>query len=128
MKTRFTFKRYLPLALAVFAACALEGCATYSTVSETRPRFIPFAGGGPLANAATSIVKAMQIDQRDPLVALGEYMDAAETSLDQLKRSPNDETARNTYNFAVARIIGTIRDAKLDPWTHPLPVPEAVAN
>ena len=123
MKIRFTFKRYLPLALAIFAACALESCATYSRVSERRPRFIPFAGGGPLANAATYIVKAMRIDRSDPLVALGEYMSAAETALDQLKRSPNDETARNTYNFAVGRIIATIRDAKLDPWTQPLRVP-----
>ena len=123
MKVLFTSNRYLPLALAIFAACALESCATYSSVSERRPRFIPFAGDGPLANAATYIVKAMRIDRSDPLVALGEYISAAETALDQLKRSPNDETARNTYNFAVGRIIATIRDAKLDPWTQPLRVP-----
>jgi pimeloyl-ACP methyl ester carboxylesterase len=123
MKVRFTFNRYLPLALAVFAACALESCSTYSRVSERRPRFIPFAGGGPLANAATYIVTAMRIDRHDPLVALGEYMTAAETALDQLKRSPDDETARNTYNFAIGRIIATIHDAKLDPWTQPLRVP-----
>ena len=120
---RFAFNRYLPLALAVFAACALESCATYSRVSERRPRFIPFAGGGPLANAATYIVTAMRIDRRAPLIALGEYMSAAETALDQLKRNPNDSTARNTYNFAVGRIIATIRDTKLDPWTQPLRVP-----
>jgi pimeloyl-ACP methyl ester carboxylesterase len=65
----------------------------------------------------------MRIDRRDPLVALGEYISAAETALDQLKRSPNDEAARKTYNFAVGRIIATIRDAKLDPWTQPLRVP-----
>jgi pimeloyl-ACP methyl ester carboxylesterase len=123
MKVLFTFGRHLPLALAVFAACALESCATYSRVSERRPRFIPFTGGGPLAKAATYIGQAMRIDRRDPLVALGEYMDAAETAMDQLKRSPNDETARNTYNFAVGRIIATIHEAKLDPWTQPLRVP-----
>src|SRR5262249_1173290 len=123
MKVLFTSNRYLPLALAIFAACALESCATYSSVSERRPRFIPFAGGGPLANAATYIVKAMRIDRSHPRVPLGEYISAAETALEQLKRSPNDETARNTYNFAVGRIIATIRDAKLDPWTQPLRVP-----
>jgi pimeloyl-ACP methyl ester carboxylesterase len=123
MKVLFTFNRYLPLAQAILAAYALESCATYSRVSERRPRFIPSAGGGPLANAATYIVEAMRIGRSDPLVALGEYMGAAETALDQLKRSPNDETARNTYNFAVGRIIITIRDAKLDPWTQPLRVP-----
>jgi pimeloyl-ACP methyl ester carboxylesterase len=123
MKVRFTFNRYLPLALAVLTACALESCATYSKVSERPPHFTPFASGGPLANAATEIVKAMRIDRRDPLVALGEYMNAAETALGQLDRSPNDQAARNTYNFAVGRIIATIRDAKLDPWTQPLRVP-----
>jgi hypothetical protein len=95
-----------------------------SKVSERRPRFIPLASGaGPLTNAQTGIVKAMRIDRREPLVALGEYMSAAETALDQLRRSPNDQTARNTYNFAVGRIIATIRDAKLDSWTQPLRVP-----
>ena len=85
---------------------------------------MPFtSGAGSLANAETGIVKAMRIDRRDPLAALGEYISAAETALDQLKRSPNDETARKTYNFAVGRIIATIRDAKLDPWTQPLRVP-----
>jgi len=123
MKLRFIFNRYLLLALAVFAACALESCATYSKVSERPPRFTPSASGGPLANAATEIAEAMRIDRRDPLAALGEYMSAAQTALGQLERSPNDQAARNTYNFAVGRIIATIRDAKLDPWTQPLRVP-----
>jgi pimeloyl-ACP methyl ester carboxylesterase len=112
------------LALALITVCTLASCATYSKVSERRPRFMPFiSSAGPLANAETGIVKAMRIDRREPLVALGEYISAAETALGQLKRSPNDETARKTYNFAVGRIIATIRDAKLDPWTHPLRVP-----
>jgi pimeloyl-ACP methyl ester carboxylesterase len=95
-----------------------------SKVSERRPRFIPLASGaGPLTNAETGIVKAMRIDRRDPLVALSDYLSAAETALRHLKRSPNDQSARNTYNFAVGRIIATIRDAKLDLWTQPLRVP-----
>jgi len=124
MNAPLTFDRYLPLALAVLTACALGSCSTYSKVSERRPRFIPFASGvGPLANAQTEIVKAAQLDRRDPLLALGEYISAAEAALGQLDRSPNDQVARSTYNFAVARIIATIRDAKLDPWTQPLRVP-----
>jgi pimeloyl-ACP methyl ester carboxylesterase len=124
MNAHFTFNRYLPLALAVVTACALGSCATYSKVNERRPHFIPFAsGGGPLANAEAQIVKATRIDRRDPLVALGEYMSAAEAALRQLDRSPNDQAARNAYNFGVGRIIATIRDAKLDPWTQPLRVP-----
>jgi pimeloyl-ACP methyl ester carboxylesterase len=123
MKIRFAFNRYLPSALAILMACALGSCATYSKLSERRPRFIPVAGGGPLATAAAKIVEATRTDRRDPLPALGEYISAAETALHQLERNPNDQTAQNTYNFAVGRIIATIRDAKLDPWTQPLRVP-----
>jgi pimeloyl-ACP methyl ester carboxylesterase len=124
MNTRLPFDRYLQLALAVVTACALGSCATYSKVSERRPRFIPFATGvGPLANAQTEIARATQRDRRDPLIALGEYMSAAEVALHQLDRNPNDQAARNTYNFAVGRIIATIRQAKLDPWTQPMRVP-----
>jgi hypothetical protein len=120
----FKFTNRMALVVAVVTACGLASCATYSKVSERCPYFIPFtSGAGPLANAETGIAKAMRIDRHDPLVALGEYMSAAETALRQLKRSPNDLTARNTYNFAVGRIIATIRDAKLDPWTQPLRVP-----
>src|SRR6516165_3607640 len=122
MNTRVTLNRCLPLALAV-TACALGSCSTYSGVSERPPHFIPFAGGGPLANASAEIVEATRVDRRDPLVALGEYVSAAEAALHQLDRIPDDRAARNTYNFAVARIIATIRDAKLDPWTQPLRVP-----
>ena len=112
------------LAVALITACVLVSCATYSKVSEKRPRFVLSTRPvGMLANAKAGIDRAMRIDRRDPLVALGGYMSAAETALRQLKRSPNDETARNTYNFAVGRMIVTIRDAKLDPWTQPLRVP-----
>ena len=112
------------VAVALITACVLAGCATYSKVSEKRPRYVLSTRPvGMLANAGAGIVRAMRIDRRHPLVALGEYVSAAETALRQLKRSPNDETARNTYNFAVGRIIATIRDAKLDPWTQPLRVP-----
>jgi pimeloyl-ACP methyl ester carboxylesterase len=124
MNARLTFDRYLALALAVLTACALGSCSTYSKVSERRPRFIPSASAvGPLANAQTGIVKATQLDRRDPLLALGEYISAAEAALRQLDRSPNDQVARSTYNFAVGRIIATIHDAKLDPWTQPLRAP-----
>jgi len=117
-------RNFSQLVVALITACVLAGCATYSKVSEKRPRYVPSPRPvGTLASAEAGIVRAMRIDRRDPLVALGEYMSAAETALRQLKRSPNDETARNTYNFAVGRVISTIRDAKLDPWTQPLRVP-----
>jgi pimeloyl-ACP methyl ester carboxylesterase len=123
MIAHFILTRWRSLALAVLMACAFASCApTYSRVSERRPRFIPLLSG-PLANATAKIARATRIDRRDPAVALGEYLNAAEAALRQLERTPNDETARNTYNFAVGRIIATVQGAKLDPWTQPLRVP-----
>ena len=112
------------MAVALAVACSIAGCATYSKVSERRPRYNPAAGGsGVIATAEAKIAKALQVDRRAPLVALGEYMTAAEIALGQLERDPNDVNALRDYNFAVARIIAVIRDAKLDPWTQPLNVP-----
>ena len=120
----FALTRFPQFAVVLITACAIAGCATYSKVSQRRPGYHPIAGAvGALANANAEIVKALRLDRRDPLAALGEYMTAAETASDQLQRNPQDEPARHAYNFAVGRIIGTIGDAKLDPWTHPLRVP-----
>jgi pimeloyl-ACP methyl ester carboxylesterase len=76
-----------------------------------------------MATAEAKIISALQVDRRDPLVALGEYMTAAEITSDQLERNPDDVNALHGYNFAVARMIAVIRNAKLDPWTQPLRVP-----
>jgi pimeloyl-ACP methyl ester carboxylesterase len=124
MNEHFTLTRFPQFIVAIITACALASCATYSKVSERRPVYNAIAGGtSALANANAEIVKALRLDRRDPLAALGEYMTAAETASRQLQRNPQDEPARHAYNFAVGRIIGTIRDAKLDPWTQPLRVP-----
>jgi len=123
MKEHFRLIRSPNFALAIIIACALAGCATYSKVSERRPHFHPIRSAvGGLANAEAAIAKGLH-DRSNPLAALDEYMSAAETALHQFERNPRDENARNAYNFAVARIIATIRDAKLDPWTQPLRVP-----
>jgi pimeloyl-ACP methyl ester carboxylesterase len=124
MNEGFRPSRLQQLAVAVITACAVVSCASYSKVSEKRPRFHLLAGAkGALANASAQILKALQADRREPLAALGEYLTAAQTASVQLKRNPEDQPTRQTYNFAVGRIIETIRDAKLDPWTHPLQVP-----
>ena len=57
-----------------------------------------------------------------PLAVISRRRQAA---ADELGRNPKDEAARADYNFAVARIITTIRDGKLDPWSQPLRVPSA---
>jgi pimeloyl-ACP methyl ester carboxylesterase len=124
MNEHFSTTRFPQSAVALITACALASCATYSKVSERRPSYTPVAGGGgAVANADAEIVKALRLDRRDPLKALGEYITAAQTASLQLQRNPQDEPARHAYNFAVGRIIGTIGAAKLDPWTQPLRVP-----
>ena len=117
MKPTFIF-------LALAAAITLAGCAQYAEVAEKRPRFMPNPVGlGVLQGAEKAITNALRRDRREPLVALGEYLTAAETAAQQLRRNPGDTSARRDYNFAVARVFGTIREAKLDPWTQPLRVP-----
>jgi pimeloyl-ACP methyl ester carboxylesterase len=58
-------------------------------------------------------------------VALEGYLNALEAASRELARNPKDADARRDYNFALARVFTTIRDARLDPWTRPLTVPGA---
>jgi triacylglycerol esterase/lipase EstA (alpha/beta hydrolase family) len=113
--------------IAALLACALlTGCTQYASVSEKKPQFRPVRSTlGALAGVEPGIVKALTTQHREPLAALGEYLAAAETAAAQLARNPHDEAALEAYNFAVARVFSTLRDAKIDPWTQPLRVPSA---
>jgi pimeloyl-ACP methyl ester carboxylesterase len=112
--------------LSLLVALALAGCAQYATVSKTKPQFRPVRSTlGALVSAEQSIARALRAEKREPLRALSEYLTAAQTAARQLARNPADTEARDAYNFAVARVLGTIQEAKLDPWTHPLRVPAA---
>src|SRR5439155_2379104 len=72
--------------------------------------------------AAQPIDSALAEEKKQPIVALGGFVAAARDSLRQLDRNPANAEARHNYNFAVARIFTVVRDAKLDPWTHPMRV------
>ena len=114
------------ITLCLATALALAGCAQYASVSEKRPQFRPVrATGGALVSVERRIVNALREEKREPLVAMGELLGAAETAAQQLVRNPSDVAARDAYNFAVARVLSTIKQAKLDPWTQPLRVPAA---
>src|SRR5947208_13476485 len=102
--------------LAFFA-----GCAQIATVSEKRPAALP-AGSGANRVATQTIDTGLAEEKKQPTVALGAFVAAARDSLHQLDRNPGDAEARRAYNFAVARIFSVVRDAKLDPWTHPIRV------
>ena len=114
--------RSLPLS----AVCVLTACSHYATVSETKPVFRPAREMiGAMAEARATIATAWKAERRHPLDALGGYLEAARAASERLRAAPADREARSAYNFAVARAIGTIKGAKLDPWTRPLPVPSA---
>ncbi|MEO5913522.1 MAG: alpha/beta hydrolase [Luteolibacter sp.] len=115
MKLRPFILAFLPLVLS------LAGCTSYSDVKARKPEFHPVAG--PPSEVHSSIMKSMKFGSRDPLAALGGYLSAADISSQQLARNPKDAQAISDYNFAVARIVSTVQDAKLDPWNQPLLVP-----
>src|SRR6266513_5652399 len=102
--------------LAFFA-----GCAQIAVVSEKRPAALP-PGSGADQIATQTIDSALVEEKKQPIVALGAFIAAARDALRQLDRNPANAEARRDYNFAVARIFTVIRDAKLDPWTHPMRV------
>jgi pimeloyl-ACP methyl ester carboxylesterase len=107
-------------------ALFLAGCAQYASVSQRTPEFRPIRGTvDALATVDQRIANALKQQKREPLVALGDLLTATESAATQLARNPSDTAARDAYNFAVARVLGTIQKAKLDPWTQPLRVPAA---
>src|SRR5213080_1744787 len=102
--------------LAFFASCA-----QIATVSEKRPAALP-PGSGANRVATQTIDSGLAQEKKQPTVALGAFVAAARDSLRELDRNTSDAEARRAYNFAVARIFTVVRDAKLDPWTHPMRV------
>jgi pimeloyl-ACP methyl ester carboxylesterase len=95
-------------------------------VSSVRPSFHP-AGStvGTLASIERRISTALRQQKREPLVAIGGFLAAAQSAQRQLVRNPADIAARHDYNFAVARVIGAIQQTRLDAWTQPVGVPAA---
>src|SRR6266403_5992079 len=94
------------------------GCAQIAVVSEKRPAPLP-PGSGADQVATQTINGALSEEKKQPIVALGAFVAAARDALQRLDRNSADALALRDYNFAVARIFTVVRDAKLDPWTHP---------
>src|SRR6266568_8478258 len=102
-------------------AFVVAGCAQIAVVSEKRPAPLPPSSGADQV-ATQTINTALTEEKKEPTVALGAFIAAARDALRQLDRNPADTEPRRAYNFAVARIFTVVRDAKLDPWTHPMRV------
>src|SRR5438105_7680016 len=102
-------------------ALAMAGCAQIAVVSEKRPAALP-PGSGANRVATQTVNRALVEEKKQPIVALGAFVAAARDSLRQLDRDPGNAEARRDYTFAVARIFTLVRDAQLDPTTHPMRV------
>jgi triacylglycerol esterase/lipase EstA (alpha/beta hydrolase family) len=114
------------LRLVSVATCLFlfSSCVHYAKVKERRPLFQPVRSTlGAIGTVQQEIANAMKQSKRDPLAALAGYLTAAETAANTLASDPKNAVLIEDYNFAVARIIATLQESKLDPWNQPLTVP-----
>lgn len=110
-------------AILILIVIGLTACASDAVVKVRPPRYQLVSSMTPTAGTGQKIMHAMRSVHVNPLLALGENIQASQEALSQLKANPQDSVALHDYNFAVSRIVGIIRASKLDPWTHPLSVP-----
>lgn len=105
-------------ALILFGGC---GCAARLATVKTKPAHLPatVANDGPL-NAATKFLATAEHEQ--PPTALGPDLLAAKISYNVLGRRPNDKSAQNIYNFAVARVVQDADRAGVEPWRRPISI------
>ncbi len=118
MKTRTAI-----VLLWLLCLCAGAGCTTVAKVVEKRPVLkVTQSAASALVSVEYRMLKALRIQERDPMAALGVYIDAAKIASEHLAADPADGEALRDYNFAVARIVSTVETAELAPWTDPVAV------
>ena len=104
-------------AILVFQWC---GCSHLATVKE-RPARLPV--GLPAEEPLESAKKYLTAAEHErPLAALGHDLLASRISNEVLQRHPKDESAREIYNFAVARVVQDVDRADLEPWHRPVTI------
>jgi pimeloyl-ACP methyl ester carboxylesterase len=108
------------LVLNVLLLAGLCGCAHLATV-KTKPAPIPAepANNERLERARKYLAAA---EHAQPLAALGQDLVAAKIAYGVLERRPEDNLARNIYNFAVARVVQDVDRTDFEPWRHPVTV------
>jgi len=105
--------------LAIVALAALAGCAPLAKVRDVNPTLGAQYG----SHAEQAIAAGQKLQQTEPEKALGCYLRGVELATAELPKNAKDSLAVNDYNFALSRVFSVIRDAHLNPWTHPLQVP-----
>jgi len=115
------------LSIAVLLLGELCGCAAHLATVKTKPARLPadFGTEEQLEPAKSYLALA---DHEQPLPALGHDLLAAKISYGVLERRPGDQSARDIYNFAVARTVQGIERANLQPWRQPTRVATGNGN
>jgi pimeloyl-ACP methyl ester carboxylesterase len=110
--------------IVVAALTTLAACAPLAQVHKVTPSLGAPHGTLPhLQRAERAIVDAENIKHTDPKKGIGLYLSGVESATTELRKNPKDRIALRDYNFALSRVFSVIRDAHLDPWTHPLHIP-----
>jgi pimeloyl-ACP methyl ester carboxylesterase len=113
----------IAFALSIFGWC---GCAHLATVKTKPARLPPEVNTDPSLDPARKYLVAA--DREQPLAALGHDLLAAKVAYDALERRPEDASARNIYEFAVARTVQNVGRANLHPWQQATNVPTDDGN
>lgn len=119
-----------PAAAALLAALLLPGCAAnYAKLTRKTPPFQPPAAG---TNHPDTFIRALEatrpLEKHRPHEVVGLYLDVAANASRSLAANPADETARATYNFALARALGALDQLGGDPWAAPREFPGAAGG
>lgn len=124
MNHRNALSTLLGGALPAAVALCLCGCGNYAAVKEKKP-VLRFAAAPSAEHASLRerIQDGLRLRKKRPLAAIGDYLSAADAAAKQLQADPHDAAAREAYNFAVARVIGALKDAQMAPWSRPVETP-----
>ena len=113
----------IPLfSISAWIICSLltSGCAQYASVSERRPNFpVSLAADG--SGLAKRLKAALQKRKSQPAAGLSSLLLEARAASRELATNPSNSTARDTYNFSVARIVDTLQQARLGTLEKNLP-------
>jgi len=112
--------------ISAWVICSLltSGCAQYASVSERRPNF-PASLAADGSGLAKRLKAALQKRKSQPTAGLSSLLLEARAASRELATNPSNSTARDTYNFSVARIVDTLQQALLAPWEAPLRIPSS---
>src|SRR2546423_15006842 len=96
--------------VALFASC---GCDHLAKATQTR-QVLPTSGSAKQLQPAIQRLAAGEREQ--PLASLGGHLFAARFSLSVLEQQPDNLSARNLYNFSIARAVANVERANIQPW------------